>query len=845
MSNTLTMALPLLIDAAVKASIVLLLAFTLAYAWRGASAGGRHLLWTLTTLGLLVVPVVSWFAPAWQLPALAPIQTGPTEGQPLAAIGPPVLDEPTTTSQENPKGQHGLVLVASRGAALPSVLSADVAPSPVIANSTRVQAGWLVATWLGGASLSVAWLIAGWWSLARLTSRCHPIHDGALYEMLTRVAVQLGIRRPVALLLSDVRTIPMTWGVARPVVLLPREAQNWAADRLRMVLIHELAHVQRWDCLTQMLAHLACGLYWFHPLAWFAVRRQRLEQEEACDDLVLESGASGPDYAEHLLAVTTAMPIQRWIAPVALGMSRSEKLTRRLVSLLDDNRNHKPIGRRKLVAATVLALTLIVPLATAAWSPTSAAQEALQEQKPQPPAKEGDSAKRILEVQQKLEKHYVVPVDGKSLGEHALKGLLQGLNDPNTIYLTAEELTKLEGDIKGGLTGIGAQLQMVDERLSVTTPLEGSPALMAGVRPDDFIEAIDGQPTRGQTLAAAIQRILGPAGSTVKLKLLHADGVLEEVAVTRAEIRLSTINGFRRGPDGTWQYLLDADHKVGYVHINQFRSRTAAEVRDTIESLRKDGMKGLILDLRFCPGGLLDQAIEVCKLFLDEGLILTTRGPGQEAKSWRADGKALLGNVPLLILLNEQTASAAEIVAGSLRDNGRAVLLGTRSYGKGSVQSIMKLDEGGALRMTTANHYLPSGRNIQKRPGEKTWGVDPSDGYYIPLNAVQTAALSKDAKARSLIGTKNGVPILARLTPKLIEESHADPQLAAALRTTVARLTGGEFIKVGKDQALLADHMQRLEEMRQRREQLLQSMQQLDQDIAALQQAAGHSAARP
>jgi carboxyl-terminal processing protease len=227
-------------------------------------------------------------------------------------------------------------------------------------------------------------------------------------------------------------------------------------------------------------------------------------------------------------------------------------------------------------------------------------------------------------------------------------------------------------------------------------------------------------------------------------------------------------------------------------------------------------------------------------MFLAKGVILTTRGSATAEKTWKADGKNTLGDFPVLILINDNTASAAEIVAGALRDHERAILLGSRTYGKGSVQTVMKLDEGGALKVTTAYHYLPSGRNIQKRPGEKTWGVDPSDGFYLPLTAGQTEALRKDTQKRSLLGLKEDeLPKApARLTPKIIEEQHADPQLAAALRAMVARITGGEFLKVGKDNAALADQT-RLEEMRQRRDQLLQSVKQLEREIAEMQKAAG------
>ena len=197
-----------------------------------------------------------------------------------------------------------------------------------------------------------------------------------------------------------------------------------------MVLVHELGHVRRWDCLVQMLGHCARGLYWFHPLAWLAERQLRLEQEHACDDLVLEQGANAPDYAEHLLAVTTGLSPGLWTAPVALGMGRAEKLRRRLVRLFDAGCSHRPVRRGPVALATALALGLALLVGMAGSSPASVTVQAQQgtDQAQQPPSGKDDTLlEKLGEVQQKLAKNYVVPVDEKTLADFALKGLLQGL----------------------------------------------------------------------------------------------------------------------------------------------------------------------------------------------------------------------------------------------------------------------------------------------------------------------------------------------------------------------------------------------------------------------------------
>jgi carboxyl-terminal processing protease len=864
--------LPLLVDSALKATAVLSLALIVERGLRRTSAAARNLVWTMTAVALLAMPFLS-LLPAWQVAAFVPeMGTANTLGKIGLENHLFVLEEPApllaSATLDNVKA-------ASTEPARGAVTAADPLPGqqgPAMVVTSAVPAtlaSGIVSVWLLGAFLSVLWLVGGCLSLRRLAHGCRQVRDGALYQMFADAADSLALRRPVRLLLSSRRTIPMTWGVWRPVVLLPREAHAWSADRLRMVLIHELGHVKRWDCPAQLLGHLARGLYWFHPLAWLAVRRLRLGQEQACDDLVLGSGASAPDYAEHLLAVTAGLPSAFWTAPVALGMGRAEKLRRRLVSVLDTGRDHRPVRRRTLLWAAAVTLSLIVPLGTMAFSLAPAVAHADETQSKlalfidpsglpaAEPSTQGDQAdkaqaekdnsllKRLSELRDKLGKHYVKPVDDKALAEQALKGLLQGLHDPYTDYLSAKDLASIDSQIKGRLSGIGAQLQIVNQRLTVTTPLEGSPALKAGLRPGDIIDAIDGKSTRGLAINDAVERILGPAGTLVKLKVVHPEGEVEDLPITRGDIHLRTITGFRRDADGSWQFLLDPDHKIGYLHVQQFAKDTAAEMRAAIQAMQKRGLKGLIVDLRFCPGGLLDQALEVCKLFVAKGTILTTRGPAKEETVFKADGKSTLGDFPVLLLINEQTASAAEIVAGALRDHDRAVLLGSRSFGKGSVQALVMLDEGGALKVTTAYHYLPSGRNIQKRPGEKTWGVDPTSGFYVPLSSAQTEALRRDAQQRSLLDVKKDSPKSPPLTPKTIEENHADPQLAAALRSMTARLTGGEYLKVGKDDGLLLEQALRLEEMHRRREELLRSMSQLEREMAELQkEGAGQEKAR-
>ncbi|HWY87733.1 MAG TPA: M56 family metallopeptidase, partial [Gemmataceae bacterium] len=348
-------ALPLLGGAAWKGTVVLLLAFVMARVLRRTGAATRHLMWTLTMFSLLVVPLFSFLPQAWQVAVALPgVETLPSANTTPENI-PDVPEDvakpaPLLARADIDQSNVGPALMVGRAATVPSVFPVEQGPAPeAVEVHSASNETWIVLAWFVGALVSALWLFGGWLSLLHLKRHCRRAHSGAQHDMLGEVARQLGIRRTVILLFCSQRTMPMTWGLWRPVVLLPQEAQSWILDRLRVVLIHELGHVRRWDCLAQMLGHLARGLYWFHPLAWLAVRRLRLEQEQACDDLVLDSGASAPDYAEHLLAVTAGLPVGIWTAPVALGMGRGDKLRHRLESLLDAGRNHRPLGRRALL----------------------------------------------------------------------------------------------------------------------------------------------------------------------------------------------------------------------------------------------------------------------------------------------------------------------------------------------------------------------------------------------------------------------------------------------------------------------------------------------------------------
>jgi carboxyl-terminal processing protease len=449
-------------------------------------------------------------------------------------------------------------------------------------------------------------------------------------------------------------------------------------------------------------------------------------------------------------------------------------------------------------------------------------------------AQSASDAKKLAEVRAKLVQRYVKKLDDKELTEGAIRGIIGALKDPYCSYLTQDGLEEKEKQIAGTLSGIGVQIRLVENRITVLTPLEDSPALRAGIRAGDLILAIDGKTTKDVDIPGAVKMILGAPGTKVKLKIQHTDGKEAELAIERTRIRVHTVRGFRRGADDRWETFLDPDNQIGYLQITAFNTNTVEEMQTALKALADKKIKGLILDLRFCPGGLLPATLEVAGMFVAEGTLVTVRGQNVPEKAFKAEGKTLVGDIPVMVLLNGQTASSAEILAGILRDHNRAIAIGTRSFGKGSVQEFVRLEEGGgALLVTTAYFYLPSGRNIHKAAGEKEWGVDPTDGYYLPMSAQQVDKMLQINREQEYLG-KLPAKKKEAVTARMIEEVHADLQLAGALKSMTARIREGQFIKVGKSLAELKAEITRRDDIQKRRESLLNDLDKVNKELSNL-----------
>lgn len=341
----------------------------------------------------------------------------------------------------------------------------------------------------------------------------------------------------------------------------------------------------------------------------------------------------------------------------------------------------------------------------------------------------------LVDIHRHVANNYVDEVNDEELREGAINGMLGEL-DPYSIYVPKSRQEAFDNQLEGSFKGVGIQLnQLENGQIEVMSPIENSPAFEAGVMSGDIILEVNGKSTDGDLLTDVIKRIGGTEGSEVTLKVRHLTGEEAVLTMERREIIVPTIKGYARTQDGSWDYYVTNNPKVAYLRITQFTTDTFDTIQKTLIALQKDGMEGLILDLRFNPGGMLDQAEKLIDLFINEGTIVSIKGRNRTERVSKATVEGTLPYFPMVVLVNEHSASASEVVAGSLKDNRRALIVGTRTYGKGSVQEVVPLDgDAGELKLTVAYYYLPSGRLVHRKPDATDWGVEPH--IIVPLDEV-------------------------------------------------------------------------------------------------------------
>jgi carboxyl-terminal processing protease len=343
----------------------------------------------------------------------------------------------------------------------------------------------------------------------------------------------------------------------------------------------------------------------------------------------------------------------------------------------------------------------------------------------------------FVDAVEQVQANYVRSVSRRELLESALRGMLQHL-DPHSAFINEADLKRFKRDIEGSFSGIGIQVDIDDQnRLRVIAPLEGSPAAEAGILAGDVIVEIDGKSTEGFTTTEAVDALKGRPGTGVTLKVVHRGNPPkpETISLNRAIIEVPSVEGVAREANLHWNYMLDKDKKIGYIRITSFIQKTTEEVQKAVEELKQQGMKGLIIDLRDNPGGLLSSAVEVSDLFVESGKIVSTKGRNTPERVFEAEKEGTYSDFPMAVIINEGSASAAEIVSACLQDKKRAVIVGQRSYGKGSVQNILDLEDGNSvLKLTVAAYMRPSGKNIHRFKDAKEsddWGVTPDEGYEV------------------------------------------------------------------------------------------------------------------
>jgi carboxyl-terminal processing protease len=383
----------------------------------------------------------------------------------------------------------------------------------------------------------------------------------------------------------------------------------------------------------------------------------------------------------------------------------------------------KRLGLAAAVAATLVWLVL----------PQAAAQQQQQQppqkpQQPQTPEATSDTYRQLDlfgEVFERVRADYVEAVTDEQLIESAINGMLSAL-DPHSSYMNAKNFRDMQVQVRGEFGGLGIEVTMENGLIKVVSPIDDTPAAKAGLKPGDFITHLDGEPVLGLSLNEAVERMRGPVASDIKLTIRREGRDAFDVTLTRAVVKIQSVKYHLEGSD------------IGYVRITSFNEQADSGLQAAMKALKNqagDRLGGIVLDLRNNPGGLLDQAIAVSDDFLDKGEIVSTRGRhSEDAARYNAKPGDLTSGLPMVVLINGGSASASEIVAGALQDHHRAVLLGTRSFGKGSVQTIIQLPGHGAMRLTTARYYTPSGRSIQAKGIEPDITVEPAKIEKIAVN---------------------------------------------------------------------------------------------------------------
>jgi len=434
-------------------------------------------------------------------------------------------------------------------------------------------------------------------------------------------------------------------------------------------------------------------------------------------------------------------------------------------------------------------------------------------------------ARYLSQVLDLIDRRALEHIPQQELFEGAMAGIVKTVNghiDENTAFISEAERMQFEANLEQEFGGVGVMIKLEEDEsdpdgpkrlVVVNPPLIGTPAHKAGIRARDEIVRIDGEPTARMSMSDIVDKMRGVVGTTVVLSVLHpGDEEPVDYTIERATINLPSVLGDRPLEDGSWDFRLEQDPRIGYVRVVSFGRKTAGELEDALEVLKEQGAEALLLELRDNSGGQLDAAVDVCRLFIKRGQeIVSIRGRNQRLEDEFAaleDGPYL--DWPMAVLVNDQTASASEIVAACLQDHGRAVIVGTRTFGKGTVQHLIKIESGKSLlKLTAAKYWRPSNKNIHRNRGKNPdtevdeWGVIPDEGFRVELTEEQLRRRYEDRSQRDLFGEPEdekpadaneqagGKDAAEDEKPKAAE-GPADPQLQRAVEELQRRIEEAE-----------------------------------------------------
>ncbi len=442
----------------------------------------------------------------------------------------------------------------------------------------------------------------------------------------------------------------------------------------------------------------------------------------------------------------------------------------------------------------------------------------------------------LIDVRGVLVDRHLESPDEEAMQQAAIEAMIESLDDPYAVFVPDDKEKVFIKDLEGDYAGIGAEVRMIDGELVIISPMDFSPALNAGVKAGDVVELIDGEEANDATIQTLIERLTGPVGTDVDVLVRHKDGSKEEITITRGHIQSPSVSGLVRR-NQKWSWCLDDKNGISYIRIRQFNETTPQELANALLTAEHDGfLNGVVIDLRDNPGGALSAAITISNMFLDQGTIVTVSGREDPQRSWDAQPDHILHDVPILILVNGNSASASEIVAGSLQANNRVAILGTRTFGKGSVQEVLELASGGMLKFTTARYDLANGRTIDKRLSQDKglWGVDQTERLLIIKSVDELRERIKSREPYTVI-TDDEPESFECGNTQWIEDTLHDHQLAQALLAMQTKIKEGAWPILSQESPVVQGIREEVTELAKERIDILKELIDVDKRLANLQ----------